>query len=190
MANGATALDARGPGWGVPEDGIELRYAAGAIRADLARAAAGLALASAAIAARPPWPVALGLVGLAALFATFLLQTRRRGRSAVRLGAHGITLVLPSSRSRRLAWRDLERLRLRWFGPRRPGAGWLDLELRGGGERLTLNSSLGRFDLVLDQAVRAAERNGVELGPVTRANLAAVRGSVRDDRPGSWAPRG
>lgn len=172
----------------VPGDEVELRYAARSIWADLARGIGGLTLSLAPLAlASPPWPVFLGLFGLAALFAAFLLQTWRRGESAVRLSEGGIVL-LSGTGSRGLAWRDLERVRLRWFGPRRAGAGWLDLELCGGGERLTVTSGLAGFEQVLGQAVAAAERNGVELEAVSRANLAevlAARGPA-----GSSAPRG
>ncbi len=179
----------------VPEDGpgnaVELRYLASSIWADLARAAGGLALSLVPLAAGgPPWPVSLGLLALAALFAVFLVQSWRRGRSLVRLSEDGVAL-LSGGGARQLAWRDLGHLRLRWFGPRRRGAGWLDLELRGSGsgERLSFTSGLAGFEQLLERAVLAADRNGVELEPVTRANLAEVRAVVRGPA-GSWAPRG
>jgi len=163
----------------VSGDDLELGYRRAPLLADLARAAAGMVLVLLPLAfLSPPWPVALGLTGLAALFAVFLRQTWRRRSMHVRLGPDGIVLAGNGDRRcRRLAWSDLDGLRLRWFGARRVGAGWLDLELRGGGQRIAITSALNGFDLVLDRALAAAERNGVRLEPLTRANLEAARGA-------------
>lgn len=177
----------------VPEDDLELAYRRRAIFADLARGAGGLALVLWPLGAlSPAWPVAFGLAALGGLFAVFLFQTWRRAQLRVRLGDEGIAVSGP--RPRRLRWRELRSLRLRWFGPRRSGAGWLDLELAGDGERIALTSTLEGFEEVLERAVAAAERNGVALEPVTRANLAAwrgraARGPLRSPA-GSSAPRG
>ena len=110
----------------------------------------------------------------------------------MRITEEGIELV--GEQDRRLAWRELDLLRLRWFGPRRQGAGWLDLELRGAGKRIAVTSGLEGFDLVLGRALAAAERNGVVLEAVTQANVAAVlreaeRAALKDPA-GSSAPRG
>ena len=158
----------------VSGDDLELSYRRSPILADLGRAAAGLVLALVPLVLlSPAWPVALGLLGLAILFAAFLRQTWRRRGTRVRLA--GDAIVLAGPQEQRLAWRDLELLRLRWFGPRREGAGWLDLELRGGGgERIGLTSALEGFELVLARALAEARRNGVLLEPVTQANLTAV----------------
>jgi hypothetical protein len=160
----------------VSGDDLELGYRRAPILADLARSTAGMVLVLLPLAfLSPPWPVALGLAGLAVLFVVFLHQTWRRRSLRVRLEPDGIVLVGDGDR-RRLAWSDLDGLRLRWFGARRVGAGWLDLELRGGGQRIAITSALNGFDLVLERALAAAERNGVRLEPLTRANLEAARG--------------
>lgn len=180
--------DAGEPRPHTPGGAIELRYLAPSIWGDLARAVGGLTVSLAALAlGDPPWPLFLGLSALAALFAAFLTQSWRRGRSLVRLSEDGVALVYADG-THRLAWRDLQQLRLRWFGARRPGAGWLDLELRGDGQRLSFTSGLAGFERLLEQAALAAERNGVALEPVTRANLAEAR-AVRGPA-GSSAPRG
>ena len=141
--------------------------------ADYCRGWAGLALAAfPLIALTPTWPVQLGLLGLMALFLVFLVQTWRRRRSRVLLAPAGLSVA--GDDRRRLAWRDLDGLRLRWFGSRNRGRGWLELELRGAGQRLVLTSALDQFDEVVAQAVRAANDRGLDLEPSTRANVAAL----------------
>ena len=153
---------------------IELSYRRLPMAADLLRAGAGLGLT---LLLDPPWPAALALLGLAALFGCFLWQTWQRQRCQIRLDPVGITLT--GRRQRHLAWRDLAGLRLRWFGQRQPGRGWLDLELRDGRNRITVTSALEGFELVLRRALDAAERNGVTLEPVTQANLAAAAATLQ-----------
>jgi hypothetical protein len=154
---------------------VDLAYRTAPLVADYLRGCAGLALAGIPLVATDPaWPVGLGLVALVALFLVFLAQTRQRQRSRVRLSAGGVAVL--AGAERRLAWRDLDALRLRWFGSRRQGKGWLELELRGGGERLVLTSALERFDAVVAKAVHAARDNGLPLEPSTRANVEALLG--------------
>ena len=74
----------------------------------------------------PSWPVTFGLVVLIALFVGFLVQTWRRQHSRVLLVPTGVAVI--GDGQRRLAWRDLEGLRLRWFGSRGQGRGWLELD--------------------------------------------------------------
>jgi hypothetical protein len=141
--------------------------------ADYLRGWAGMALAAVPLATmRPAWPVSLGLLGLIGLFAVFLVQTWRRQHSRVRLAPEGLSVV--GDGERHLAWRDLNTLRLRWFGSRNLGRGWLELELHGGGVRLVVTSALERFDEVVAEAVQAANDRGVPLEPATRANVAAL----------------
>ena len=92
----------------------------------------------------------------------------------VLLGPSSVALV--DRAQRRLTWDQLERLRLRWFGSRRQGKGWLELELAGGGQRLVLSSALEGFDRVVAAAVAAARANDVALEPATSANIEALLG--------------
>jgi hypothetical protein len=134
---------------------------------------AGLALTALPLATmEPTWPVALGLIALIGLFVGFLVQTWRRQQSRIRLAPTGVEVV--GDGQRRLAWRDLDDLRLRWYGSRRHGRGWLELELRGGGVRLVMTSALDRFDELVAEAVQAANDRGLPLEPSTRANVEAL----------------
>ena len=160
-----------------PTDAITLGYRNLPLFADYFRGWAGIALAALPLATmQPAWPVALGLVCLIALFTVFLVQTWRRQHSTVILAPAGLAVVEQSER--RLAWDDLERLRLRWFGSRNHGRGWLELELRGQGVKLVITSALERFDAVVSDAVRAANDRGIPLEPATRANVEALLGRV------------
>ena len=152
---------------------VELTYRRIPMLADYCRGWAGLILAAfPLVTLAPAWPVKLGLLGLMLLFLVFLIQTWRRQRSRVLLAPGGLSVA--GDDQRRLAWRDLDGLRLRWFGSRNRGRGWLELELRGGGQRLVLTSALDQFDEVVAQAVQAANDRGLPLEPSTRANVAAL----------------
>jgi hypothetical protein len=158
---------------------LELAYRKPPLVADYARAAGGLLLALLPLLLlQPPWPVQVGLAGLVLLFAAFLCETRQRHRARLLLTPESVALLGQPGQA--VPWAELERLRLRWFGARRPGAaggaGWLELELAGGGGRLVVTSALERFEDVLAEAVDAAEHRGLVLEPATRANIEAVLG--------------
>ena len=152
---------------------IELAYRRWPLLADYLRGWAGVALAALPLATMAPaWPVRLGLVALIGLFAGFLLQTWRRQRSRILLAEGG--LAVTGTGERHLAWRDLDALRLRWFGSRSQGRGWLELELQGGGVKVVVTSALERFDELVADAVQAANDRGLPLEPSTRANVQAL----------------
>jgi hypothetical protein len=152
---------------------VELSYRRLPMLADYCRGWAGFALAALPLVTMTPtWPVSLALLALMGLFLVFLVQTWRRQHSRVLLAPSGV--ALSGDIQRRLAWRDLDGLRLRWFGSRNRGRGWLELELRGGGERLVLTSALDHFDELVAQAVQAANDRGLPLEPATRANVDAL----------------
>ncbi len=152
---------------------VELAYRRLPMLADYFRGWAGLGLAALPLVTMTPaWPVTLGLVALMGLFLVFLFQTWRRQHSRVLLASDGVSVI--GGDQRRLAWCDLDGLRLRWFGSRNRSRGWLELELRGGGDRLVLTSALDRFDELVAEAVQAANDRGVPLEPSTRANVEAL----------------
>ena len=162
---------------GTPSGEVELAYRRVAMLADYFRGWTGLALSCLPLLTmRPTWPIGFGLLALSCLFALFLCQTWRRQHSRLRLDRSGVSLV--GSDARQVRWGELEGLRLRWFGTRRNGRGWLELELRGGGTRLVVTSALERFDLVVADAVQAANDRGLPLEPSTRANVEALLGGA------------
>jgi hypothetical protein len=154
---------------------MPLRYPITALYADYLRAAFGLALTAgplllldlaAAVAAL------LGVFGL--LFAWFGMRTVLRHLSRVELSGNAIALCGPVAR--RLAWDDLERMKLAYYAPRRSrDDGWMQLTLRGrDGCAIQLDSTLAGFDQVLGQASRAARAKALSLDAATHANLAAL----------------
>lgn len=152
---------------------VELSYRSLPLLADYLRGWAGLGLAALPlITMTPTWPVSLGLIALIGLFTGFLAQTWRRHHSRIVLVPTGLSVI--GDGRRRLAWSDLDGLRLRWFGSRGQGRGWLELELRAGGVRLVMTSALDRFDDVVAEAVQAANDRGLPLEPATRANVEAL----------------
>jgi hypothetical protein len=159
----------------VAPGGVELAYRTVPLLADYLRGWAGLALAALPLVTmEPAWPVVIGLLAMIGLFVTFLVQTWRRQHSRVILAPAGVALVRQAEQ--RVAWQDLDGLRLRWFGSRRHGKGWLELELCGRGVKLVMTSALDRFDDVVADAVQAADDRRLALEPATRANVEVLLG--------------
>jgi hypothetical protein len=168
---------------------------------DYLRAALGLALcAGPLLLLEVADGVALLLGALGVVFAWFGGRTIIRQLTRVELSRDAVMLLGPLSR--RLAWRDLERMQLAYYAPRRARAqGWLQLTLRGaGGRPIRIDSTLPGFEQVLDHAVRAAGARALPLDGATVANLAALGhgdpaagGPVATPpapRPGGRAPLG
>jgi hypothetical protein len=111
---------------------------------------------------------------LGLLFAWFGVRTVLRHLSRVELSGNAIALCGPVSR--RLAWDDLERMKLAYYAPRRSrDEGWMQLTLRGrDGCAIQLDSTLAGFDQILGQASRAARAKALSLDAATHANLAAL----------------
>jgi hypothetical protein len=76
---------------------------------------------------------------------------------------------------RRIEWRELRRVRLRWFAARRDRrAGFMQLVLAGGGRRIAIDSRIAEFDTIAAAAARAATARGLALNDATLANFAAL----------------
>jgi hypothetical protein len=149
-------------------------YSSAALRGDYWRVAGGLAATLGPALLAEPAPLVLAmLLGLAGLFGWFGLRTLAKQRSWIELSPSGIALHGPFGRS--LRWRDLARLRLACYAPRRVQAGsWLQLTLTtGGGQSIPIDSAIEGFDQILQRAHAAARANQIELDPTTLANLSA-----------------
>lgn len=152
---------------------VELAYRTAPLIADYLRAGAGIGLTVIPLVVmEPAWPVVLGLIALLVMFVSFLAQTWRRQHTRVRLAPSGVALA--RGVEQRLAWSELQELRLRWFGSRRQGRGWLELELSGDGRRLVISSALHQFETVVTAAFNAARTKGIVLDSPTRANIDAL----------------
>ena len=87
--------------------------------------------------------------------------------------AHG--LVANGLVERTIAWAELDRLRLAYFSTRRDRkSGWMQLELAGGGARLSLDSRIAGFGEVVRRAADAAAERHLQVSEATAANLEAL----------------
>lgn len=147
------------------------RYPTSALLADYGRAGLGFALTGGPVLALEPAPVFAWCLGLlAAIFAAFAARTAVRQMTHYELSDAALVAVGPWAR--RLAWDQLEQVRLRFFSTKRDRKeGWMQLDLKGGGTRLRIDSTLEDFHLVAHRAVEAATARGVPLPDATRGNL-------------------
>ena len=152
-----------------------MRYSAASLYRDYLRTAFGLAVTiGPLLLLHLAAPVAVVLAGLGLLFAWFGMRTIVRHLSQVELSADAIALRGPAPR--RLAWCDLERIKLAYYAPRRARQdGWLQLTLSGArGRSIRLDSTLSGFEQVLGEASRVARAKALPLDAATHANLAAL----------------
>jgi hypothetical protein len=149
-------------------------YPSQAMVGDYLRAAVGLVptaalFATVSISAVP----ATILGGFAAIFAVFGLRTVLR---------HGTSLEMTEAElrarggwHRTLAWAELDRMKLSYYSTARDRrSGWMQLELRGGGVRLGLDSRIEGFDQVVRRAAEAAAARDLALNESTVANLESL----------------
>jgi hypothetical protein len=148
------------------------RYTRAALVKDYLLGAAGLALGGLPFALAAPGRVAGTILAVILLLSVFLLLRAARRHAAVfLLNAESLTYGGGT-----LPWRELSGLRLRHFATRRDqsGGGWMELRLRGTGQRVTMDSGLDGFSDILRAAHAAALANGLSFDPVTTANLQAM----------------
>lgn len=146
-------------------------YPTAALVADYARASAGLGFGGLALFL-PMHPALTLASALAAAFLLgFGLRTALRQLGPLRLSDAAITISGPFGRV--LHWDCLNRLTLRYYSTRRDRKhGWMELRLRFGRQRLTIESQIGGFGEIVAAAAEAAARRGLELDSSTEANLA------------------
>jgi hypothetical protein len=150
------------------------RYPLTALFADYARAALGLAVTLPPLLLVGLSPVAVAIFcGLALLFALFAVSTLLRQLGTLTIDDGGVAII--GGWSRRIDWAALARLRLRWFAARRDRrAGYMQLELKGGGRRIAIDSRIADFTAIVAAAARVAAARGLPLDDSTVANLAAL----------------
>lgn len=158
---------------------MEYRYPVRALAGDYARASAGFAATMGPLLFVPASPVMMWVLGgLAALFLAFGARTALRQMTVVRVDDAGITAIGPLGAS--IAWDDLGRLALAYYSTRRDRTrGWMQLNVKGRGRSVRVDSSIDGFREIAAAAARVAERRGVALSPATIGNLAALGIAVR-----------
>lgn len=149
-------------------------YPASAMLGDYARAAAGffpamsvLLLSSLGAAAT------VILAAFAALFALFGIRTALRHMTRVDSGETGLSASGPLAAT--IRWADLDGFKLTYYSTRRDRRdGWMQLDLRGGGSVIRLDSRIEGFDALVERSALAAAARGLELSAATAANLEAL----------------
>ncbi|MEO1248340.1 MAG: hypothetical protein AAFW76_00740 [Pseudomonadota bacterium] len=154
------------------------RYPLSWVLADYARGGAGLALTGLPLVLIGPAPIFAYILGALALaFIVFLARTALRHRTAYHQDTEGLSAIGPLDRApgRRIDWRDLNHLALRYYSTQRNREnGWLQLTLKSAdGTALRLESPLEGFGAIVERAVTAAQAAGVALDETTVANMRA-----------------
>lgn len=165
------------------------RYPLPGLLADYGRALGGFGVCLALLLSVDGAPVIVAVLGaLTACFAAFAARTAVRHLTTVHADDTGIRLEGPMPAT--LAWTDLRTVRLRYFSPRpgggrtrlwkemeempRPRTSWLQLDLKGPGGTVRIDSNLPGFHTVLERAAERIRDGDVAVNDVTRANLAAL----------------
>jgi hypothetical protein len=163
-----------------------LRYPKRSLIGDYLRTAAGLGVGVAVLASTPANViVAVIFGGIAVLFAAFGLRTLQRHLTQVALSDEGV--ACRDFRMRVIAWRELEKLKLRFYGSRRRSPGdsgtFLQLTLGGAGTSVTFESSIDQFELLAWRAAKAARENRVSIDPTSAGNLLGIGIDADADAP-------
>jgi hypothetical protein len=146
-------------------------YPASAMNGDYLRAAAGVIPCVAILAGVPLAPLAIAVVGsVAALFATFGIRTALRHRSRIEMTEAALSASGPLGA--RIPWAALDGMKLAYYSTRRDrGDGWMQLVVRAGRAKLSLDSRIEGFALLVERSARAAAIRRVPLNRTTLANL-------------------
>lgn len=149
-------------------------YPKAAMTGDYLRAAAGFVPAMAVLAIGSLGPAATAVLAcLAALFAVFGLRTALRHATTIDVTESGVRASGPFSAA--IPWVALDRMKLAYYSTRRDRRdGWMQLELRGGGASLRLDSRIEGFGEVVRRAALAAAARGLPLGAATLGNLESL----------------
>ena len=150
------------------------RYPTVALLRDYACATTGLILAAMPIMFAQPIPIIQYVLGAAAaLFAFFGIRTFLRQMTRVEVTDTGIRTAGPLGGE--ITWDELQSVNLRYYSTRRDQRrGWLQLKLRGVGQRLAYDSSLSDFVTVARRAIAEAQSHGRTLDPATLSNLSMI----------------
>ena len=161
------------------------RYPFGALAADYARAAVGLALTVGPIIAADAAPVVVYiLAALASLFGLYGIRTSLHHLSSVEISDESIEVTGPAGGI--LRWRDLNAMTLKYYSTKKDRrGGWMQLKLGGSGRTLKLDSAISDFSQIVERALSAARANGVALGDSTSINLTALGLNAAEPTPDS-----
>ena len=149
------------------------RYSVRSLAGDYLRAASGLAVGLGIALSVSESPVVLAIFGgVAALFGYFAYRTVQR--HLTRVAVTDREIYDAGFGTRVMAWKNLQRIKLRYFGTKRQqrgGSGFMQLTLKDGATSLTYDWSLDGFDYIAWRAAKAMRDNGVSMDPASAGNL-------------------
>ena len=155
------------------------RYPRITLRNDYIRAAVGVALCVPLAAVS--WGSSFGFwlfVALTALFICFGARTWLRAQTEYRLTEAGLlrtNIAFGGKTTTGVAWSELSGLTLCFYPLRRDRSdGWMQLTVRAGSARLSVDSTLENFDAVAEAALAAGLRNDLPMSQTTMANFRAL----------------
>ena len=161
------------------------RYPPHVLMGDYLRAAVGVAVGIGVLLSVQPTPVIMVIFGgLTGLFGFFGLRTLQR--HITKVAVTGDEICRQAFGSDVMAWRDLERFKLRYYGSRRQqrgNSGFLELTLRGGGTSLTFESNLQGFNYIAWRGAKAMRDNGASMDPTSAGNLLAIGLDADGEKP-------
>jgi hypothetical protein len=149
-------------------------YPTAAMSGDYLRAAGGALPCLAILLAVPLAPPVMAAVsGFAVLFSVFGIRTALRHRSRIEMTETALSASGPLGAN--ISWTALDGMKLAYYSARRDKSdGWMQLVLRAGRARLSLDSRIEGFPLLVAQAARAAAARHLALSHTTLANLEAL----------------
>ncbi len=108
-------------------------------------------------------------------------------RQFTRFEVSGAGIVMSGPIRRHIKWEELDGFNLNYYSTRRDReAGWMHLKLKGGGARLSIDSSISGFEELVRLVSQAAVENGLVPDKNTARNMQAL-GITRPDRRPSVA---
>lgn len=112
--------------------------------------------------------------GLIVVFSGYGLRTLTRHLTRIEATDEGVVANGPIRKA--FAWRELSKLRLKYFSTKRDKSnGWLQLEMTGNGRRIDVDSSISGFNDMVARATDAATVNGIALDEASIANIASIK---------------
>ncbi|MGF7163107.1 hypothetical protein FHS85_004765 [Rhodoligotrophos appendicifer] len=159
-----------GPSAGGRVGGAGFRQPWGVTVVAVLKALAGLAVTGAVALGGLGNPWVLAIAGIIALlFGAQLIAAVARHMSVIGIDDDAITRSTPFGRQ--IRWADLDDVELRYFSTRRDREnGWMDLVLRGGRQKIVIDSDHPGFDPAVRRAVRTLRKKGIAMSPATIAN--------------------
>ena len=155
------------------------RYSDGALLPDYLRAAAGLAVGGALLIFAEVSSVMFYIAAaMVILFAAFLLRLLARRATPIETDSGGLSALPSWGGGRRIDWKEMQHVAIRYYSTRRDRSdGWLQLDVRGGGRRISADSTISDFPALVTAVTVAARARGIELSSTTLANLGVLNTS-------------